>query len=128
MRALGGVELPVRRRPNFARKRGASMSDAKPTVFVVDHDVSVRESLKLLIESEGWQAETFGSGPDFLARARVMAPSCLVRDVGLSDFNGCDVQKLVAHRADVPIIFISGYGDVPTTVRAVKAGATEFFF
>src|SRR5262245_42544049 len=103
------------------------MSDAKPTVFVVDHDVSVRESLKLLIESEGWQAETFGSGREFLARARATAPSCLVLDVVLPDFNGCDVQTLVADPVDMPIIFISGYGDAPTTVRAVKAGGAEFF-
>ena len=103
------------------------MSDAKPTVFVVDDDVSVRESLKLLIESAGWQPETFGSGQEFLARPRVLAPSCLVLDVVLPDLNGCDLQKVVADRADMPIIFITGYGDVPTTVRAMKAGAVDFF-
>jgi FixJ family two-component response regulator len=103
------------------------MSDAKPTVFVVDDDASVRESLKLLIESAGWQAETFGSGQEFLARSRVLAPSCLVLDVVLPDLNGCDLQKLVADRADMPIIFITGYEDVPTTVRAMKAGAADFF-
>ena len=103
------------------------MSDARPTVFVVDDDVSVRESLKLLIESVGWQPETFGSGQEFLARPRVLAPSCLVLDVVLPDLNGCDLQKVVADRADMPIIFITGYGDVPTTVRAMKAGAVEFF-
>ena len=103
------------------------MSDAKPTVFVVDDDFSVRESLKLLIESAGWQPETFGSGQEFLTRPRVLAPSCLVLDVVLPDLNGCDLQKLVADRADMPIIFISGHGDVPTTVRAMKAGAVEFF-
>jgi len=103
------------------------MSDAKPTVFVVDDDVSVRESLKLLIESAGWQPETFGSGQEFLARPRVLAPGCLVLDVVLPDLNGCDLQKVVADRADMPIIFISGHGDVPTTVRAMKAGAVDFF-
>ena len=103
------------------------MSDPKPTVFVVDDDASVRESLKLLIESAGWQPETFGSGQEFLARPRVLAPSCLVLDVALPDLNGCDLQKLVADRADMPIIFITGYGDVPTTVRAMKAGAADFF-
>jgi len=103
------------------------MSDAKPTVFVVDDDISVRESLKLLIESAGWQPETFGSGQEFLARPRVLAPSCLVLDVSLPDLNGCDLQKLVADRADMPIIFITGYGDVPTIVRAMKAGAVDFF-
>jgi FixJ family two-component response regulator len=103
------------------------MSDAKPTVFIVDDDVSVRESLKFLIESVGWQPETFGSGQEFLACPRVLAPSCLVLDVVLPDLNGCDLQKVVADRADMPIIFITGYGDVPTTVRAMKAGAVEFF-
>ncbi|MCI0362788.1 MAG: response regulator [Phycisphaerales bacterium] len=103
------------------------MFDARPTVFIVDDDVSVRESLKLLIESVGWQAETFGSGQEFLARPRVLAPSCMLLDVVLPDLNGCDLQHLVADRADMPVIFITGYGDVPTTVRAMKAGAAEFF-
>lgn len=103
------------------------MSDARPTVFVVDDDVAVRESLKLLIESAGWQAEAFGSGQEFLSRPRVPRPSCLLLDVVLPDLNGCDLQKLVADRAEMPIIFMSGYGDVPTTVRAMKAGAAEFF-
>jgi FixJ family two-component response regulator len=103
------------------------MSDAKPTVFVVDDDASVRESLKLLVESASWQAETFGSGQEFLARPPVPVPSCLVLDVLLPDLNGCDLQKLVADRADMPIIFITGHEDVPTTVRAMKAGAADFF-
>jgi FixJ family two-component response regulator len=103
------------------------MSDVKPIVFVVDDDVSVRGSLKLLIESAGWQSETFASGQEFLSRPRVLAPSCLVLDVFLPDLNGLDLQNLVADRTDMPIIFISGYGDVPTTVRAMKAGAVEFF-
>jgi len=96
-------------------------------VFVVDDDVSVRESLKLLIESVGWDAETFGSGQEFLSRHWVPGPSCLLLDVVLPDLNGCDLQKLVADRAEMPIIFMSGHGDVPTTVRAMKAGAAEFF-
>ena len=103
------------------------MSDTKPTVFVVDDDASVRESLKLLIESAGWQPETFGSGQEFLTHPRMLAPSCLVLDIGLPDLNGCDLQKAVADRADMPIIFITGYGDVPTIVRAMKAGAVDFF-
>jgi len=102
------------------------MSDTKPTVFVVDDDASVRESLKLLIESAGWQPETFGSGQEFLARPRVLVPSCLVLDVLLPDVNGCDLQKLVTDRADMPIIFITGCGDVSTIVRAMKAGAVDF--
>ena len=103
------------------------MSHGTPTVFVVDDDDSVRESLKLLIESAGWQPETFASGHEFLSRGRVPAPSCLVLDVHLPDFSGLDLQTLVADRTDMPVIFISGYGDVPMTVRAMRAGAVEFF-
>jgi FixJ family two-component response regulator len=103
------------------------MSQATPIVFVVDDDVSVRESLELLIGCAGWQAETFASAQEFLARPRVIAPSCLVLDVSLPDLNGLDLQKRVAvDRVDMPIIFITGYGDVPMTVRAMKAGAVEF--
>ena len=103
------------------------MSHATPIVFVVDDDVSVRESLELLIGCAGWQAETFASAQEFLARPRVIAPSCLVLDVSLPDLNGLDLQKRVAvDRVDMPIIFITGYGDVPMTVRAMKAGAVEF--
>jgi FixJ family two-component response regulator len=102
-------------------------SDATPIVFVVDDDVSVRESLELLIRSAGWQPETFASAQEFLSRPRVLAPSCLVLDVTLPDLNGLDLQKRVAlDRVDMPIIFITGYGDVPTTVQAMKAGAVEF--
>jgi FixJ family two-component response regulator len=103
------------------------MSDTKPTVFVVDDDISVRESLKLLIESAGWQTETFERGQDFLAHPPVSAPSCLLLDLALPDVNGCDLQKVVAGRTDMPIIFISGCADVPTTVRAMKGGAVDFF-
>jgi FixJ family two-component response regulator len=103
------------------------MSHATPIVFVVDDDVSVRESLELLIRFAGWQPETFASAREFLARPRVLAPSCLVLDVALPDLNGLDLQKRVAaDRIDMPIIFITGYGDVPTTVQAMKAGAVEF--
>jgi FixJ family two-component response regulator len=105
----------------------ATVSDAKPTVFVVDDDVSVRESLKLLLESAGWQAEAFASGQEFLSRPPVPGPSCLLLDVVLPDLNGCDLQKPLADRADMPIIFITGCGDVPTIVRAMKAGAADFF-
>jgi len=103
------------------------MTDAMPTVFVVDDDISVRESLELLIRCAGWQAETFVSAQEFLSRPRVLAPSCLVLDVGLPDLNGLDLQKRVAvDRTDMPIIFITGHGDVPMTVQAMKAGAVEF--
>jgi FixJ family two-component response regulator len=104
------------------------MSDATPIVFVVDDDVSVRESLELLISFAGWQPETFESAEEFLARPRALAPSCLVLDVSLPDLNGLELQKLITvDRIDMPIIFITGYGDVPTTVQAMKAGAVEFF-
>jgi FixJ family two-component response regulator len=98
-----------------------------PIVFVVDDDISVREALEALIRSEGWQAETFASAQAFLARPRATVPSCLVLDVSLPDLNGLDLQKRIAvDRAEMPIIFITGYGDVPMTVRAMKAGAAEF--
>jgi len=103
------------------------MSKVAPIVFVVDDDVSVREALELLIRFAGWQPETFASAQEFLARPRVLAPSCLVLDVSLPDLNGLDLQKLVAaDRIDMPIIFITGYGDIPMTVQAMKAGAVEF--
>jgi len=103
------------------------MSHATPIVFVVDDDVSVRESLELLIRSEGWQPETFASAQEFLTRPRVLVPSCLVLDVSLPGLNGLDLQKrIAADRIDMPIIFITGYGDVPMTVKAMKAGAVEF--
>jgi FixJ family two-component response regulator len=103
------------------------MSHATPIVFVVDDDVSVRESLEALIRCAGWQPETFASAQEFLSRPRVVAPSCLVLDVTLPDLNGLDLQKRVAvDRLDMPIIFITGYGDVAMTVQAMKAGAVEF--
>jgi FixJ family two-component response regulator len=96
-------------------------------VFVVDDDVSVRESLELLIEAGGWRAETFASAREFLARPRPLVPSCLILDITLPDLNGLDVQKRVAvDRSDMPVIFITGHGDVPMSVQAMKAGAIEF--
>ena len=117
---------------NFARALGheagsSPMSPAIPIVFVVDDDVSVRESLEALIRYEGWQPETFASAQEFLTRPRVLVPSCLVLDVSLPGLNGLDLQKRVAvERTDMPIIFITGYGDVPMSVQAMKAGAVEF--
>jgi FixJ family two-component response regulator len=103
------------------------MSHATPIVFVVDDDISVRESLELLIRSAGWGPETFESAQEFLSRPRVSVPSCLVLDVSLPGLNGLEVQERVAlDRKHMPIIFITGYGDVPTTVQAMKAGAVEF--
>ena len=103
------------------------MSHETPVVFVVDDDVSVRESLELLIRSAGWQPETFESAREFLSRPRALVPNCLILDVNLPDLNGLDLQKLVSvERTDMPIIFVTGYGDVPMTVKAMKAGAVEF--
>jgi FixJ family two-component response regulator len=100
---------------------------ATPIVFVVDDDISVRESLELLILAAGWQPETFASAQEFLAHPRALVPSCLVLDVALPDFNGLDLQKrLAVDRSETPVIFITGYGDVPMSVRAMKAGAVEF--
>ena len=103
------------------------MSQATPIVFVVDDDVSVRESLELLIRSAGWKPELFASAQEFLVQPRVSVPSCLVLDVSLPGLNGLDLQqRIAADRTDMPIIFITGYGDVPMTVKAMKAGAVEF--
>lgn len=106
--------------------RPGAVSRGTPVVFVVDDDVSVRESLELLIRFAGWQPETFASAQDFLARPRVAVPSCLVLDVTLPDLNGLDLQQRIVDRIEMPIIFITGYGDVPTSVQAMKAGAVEF--
>jgi FixJ family two-component response regulator len=96
-------------------------------VFVVDDDISVRESLELLIRHEGWQPETFASAQEFLDRPRVPLPSCLILDISLPGLTGLELQKRIAmERTDMPIIFITGYGDVPKTVQAMKAGAVEF--
>jgi FixJ family two-component response regulator len=97
-----------------------------PTVFVLDDDVSVRESLELLIRTAGWHAETFASAHELFAHSRVDVPHCLILDMALPDLNGLDVQKHLADRIEMPIIFITGCGDVPTTVEAMKAGAVEF--
>jgi FixJ family two-component response regulator len=102
------------------------MLDVVPMVFVVDDDVSVRESLELLITSAGWRPETFASAQEFLTRPPVVVPSCLVLDVTLPGLNGLDLQQRLSARTEMPIVFITGYGDVPTSVRAMKAGAAEF--
>jgi FixJ family two-component response regulator len=105
----------------------ARARDDEPIVFVVDDDAEVRESLEALIRVGGWQPETFASARAFLARPRTFAPSCLVLDVSLPDLNGLELQRRIAgDRADMPIIFITGFGDVPMTVKAMKAGAVEF--
>jgi FixJ family two-component response regulator len=104
----------------------AAMPDVPSMVFVVDDDVSVRESLELLIRNAGWQPEVFESAHQFLSRPRPAVPCCLVLDVTLPGLNGLELQKRLAERTDMPIIFITGHGDVPMTVEAMKAGAVEF--
>jgi FixJ family two-component response regulator len=105
-----------------------SPAQAKPVVYVVDDDVSVREALEAMIHFAGLRAETYACAQDFLVRPRARVPSCLVLDVMLPDLSGLDLQHLIAaERTDTPIIFITGYGDVPMTVQAMKAGAVEFF-
>jgi len=101
-------------------------SAEKPIVYVVDDDDSVRVSLEWLIRRAGWQPNSFGNAEEFLAYRRCPAPSCLLLDVTLPDLSGLDVQEMLAGQREVPIIFMTGYGDVPTTVRAMKAGAVEF--
>jgi len=96
-------------------------------VFVVDDDISVRESLESLITWSGWRAETYESAQDFLARPRLTSPCCLVLDVSMPGLSGLELQELIAaERVDMPIIFITGHGDIPMTVQAMKAGAVEF--
>jgi FixJ family two-component response regulator len=102
------------------------MPDPTAVVFVVDDDVSVRESLELLIKSAGWQVEMFASAQDFLSRPRATVPCCLVLDVTLPGLSGLELQPQLSERTDMPIIFITGHGDVPMSVRAMKAGAVEF--
>ena len=106
---------------------GSPTSQATPIVFVVDDDVSVRESLEWLIRCAGWQPETFVSAQDFLSRPTDEIPSCLLLDIELPGLNGLELQeRMAADRSEMPIIFITGHGDIPRTVRAMKAGAVEF--
>ena len=105
----------------------APMQSAAPIVFVVDDDISVRESLELLIQNEGWHPKTFASAQEFLDHRRAEVPSCLVLDISLPGLNGLELQKRVAvEGAEIPIIFITGHGDIPKTVQAMKRGAVEF--
>jgi FixJ family two-component response regulator len=106
--------------------KSSSTTVGKPIVFIVDDDVSVRESLQLLITSAGWCPEVFACAQEFLDRERASRPSCLVLDLSLPDVSGLELQQRIADRADIPIIFITGHGDIPRTVQAMKAGAVEF--
>jgi FixJ family two-component response regulator len=103
------------------------MPQVTPVVYVVDDDISVRESLELMITIAGWQPQAFASAQAFLSHSRISIPSCLILDVNLPDLNGLELQKrIAADDAAMPIIFLTGYGDVPMTVQAMKAGAIEF--
>lgn len=110
----------------MSRNRYAATPVVRPIVYVVDDDISVRESLEMLIADAGWQPELFASAELFLASPRRRLPSCLVLDVSLPDVNGLELQARIADRTSLPIIFITGHGDIPMTVRAMKAGAVEF--
>lgn len=103
-----------------------TMPDDSAIVFVVDDDMSVRESLESLIRHAGWLAELFASGQEFLVRPRLTVPCCLLLDVSLPGLSGLELQRQIAERTEMPIIFITGHGDVPMTVQAMKAGAVEF--
>jgi FixJ family two-component response regulator len=103
------------------------MSNTLATVFIVDDDVSVRESLELLIRNQNWRPEPFSSAQEFLSCPRILAPSCLILDLSLPGLNGLELQKeLAVQHIDMPIIFITGHGDIPQSVQAMKAGALEF--
>jgi len=113
---------------SFHESQSSLMSRDTPIVFVVDNDISVRESLESLIRFAGWQPQTFACAQEFLSRPRLFVPSCLVLDIALPDLNGLELQKRIASaRNDMPIIFITAHGDVPMTVRAMKGGAVDFF-
>lgn len=103
------------------------MPDSKAIVFVVDDDESVRKSLARVIRSAGLRVETFASAQQFLAAQRADVPSCLVLDVRMPGLSGLDLQQRLAEiSVEIPIVFITGHGDIPTSVRAMKAGAVEF--
>jgi len=103
------------------------MNDQRTTVFVVDDDLAIREALGSLIRSAGLAVETFASAHDFLEHSGADAPSCLVLDVKLPGLSGLDLQKQMTNAGvEIPIVFITGHGDIPMSVRAMKAGAVEF--
>ena len=110
----------------YRESRLTSVSHTTPILFVIDDDISMRESLESLIRRAGWRSEVFASAQAFLACQRVIAPSCLVLDISLPDLNGLDLQKRLVDRMDMPIIFITGYGDVPTVVQAMKIEGLDF--
>jgi FixJ family two-component response regulator len=121
-----GAQYTVTSATTFRSTEVFTMPDVTFVVFVVDDDVSVRESLELLVSTAGWRPETFASAAEFLSRPRAAVPCCLVLDVTMPGLNGLELQQQLAERTDMPIIFITGHGDVPMSVQAMKAGAVEF--
>ncbi len=114
--------------PIVASAPSSSDVDCTPTVFIVDNDISARESLADLIRTSGWRAEAFGSAFGFLERPHMPVPSCVVLDLRLPDLSGLELQRrIAAERSEMPVIFLTGYSDVPVAVQAMKAGAIEFF-
>lgn len=102
------------------------MTRREEIVFVVDDDARVREAIGELLESLGWQAETFAAAADYVTYAKPDLPACLILDVELPDINGLDLQRQMAEGDHPPIVFITGHGDIPSTVRAIKDGAVDF--
>jgi len=124
---VGKASAPMKEIVALQWTQGTLMAGNAPIVFVVDDDISVRESLELLLRHEGYQCELLESAQAFLERPRAVVPSCMILDVELPGLNGLDFQKrIAAERTDMPIIFVTGHGDVPKTVQAMKAGAIEF--
>jgi len=121
---LEEVMIPITAAPR--QSPAPTVTEPPAVVFVVDDDNSVREALAPLVRSAGWRVETFGSAQEFLRRAKANAPTCLVLDVELPDLNGLDLQRHLTEDRSMPIIFITGHGDIPMTVQAMKAGAVEF--
>ena len=122
----GGSALTTPLRVADHREAKSGTTTVRPTVFVVDDDISCCAFVRSVVESAGWRSETFASAHEFLSRPRMLVPSCLVLDVGLPDLNGLDVQQRIVDRNDMPIIFITGSADVAVAVSAMKAGAVEF--
>ena len=119
--------IQSRRSHKPIKSEDAGTADGRPIIFVVDDDVSIRESVESLLECAGWRAETFSSAQDFLDRPKYLGPSCLVLDFRLPGLSGLELQRIMAADSqEMPIIFITGYGDVPISVQAMKAGAVEF--
>jgi FixJ family two-component response regulator len=132
MSSAATIAIPTRSTPIPIRGYGHDLypttnSPTAPTVFVVDHDIQIQQSLELLIRSRGWQPQTCDSVTEFLARPRPSVPSCLILAFSSTDSNGLEVQRRIAKEcADTPIIIIADYGDIPTTVQAMKTGAVDF--